>query len=140
MAWLLDTVTVSEFRKKVRAFPAVVAWQTSVAGEETWLSVISLNEIRFGIRLAERKDPGFAEHLRRWYDGVLVTASGPPLLDVDQPIAEEAADLRAKGLSFNDSLIAATAKVHGLTLATRNVKDFRAAGIRVVNPWEFGEG
>jgi predicted nucleic acid-binding protein len=58
------------------------------------------------------------------------------VLNVDHPIAELAADFRADYQTpFEDSLIAATAKVHRLTLATRNTADFEATGISLVNPW-----
>jgi predicted nucleic acid-binding protein len=58
---------------------------------------------------------------------------------VDRVISEQAADFRAAfGAPLPDSLIAATAKVHNLTLATRNTADFKACGIDLVNPWEFG--
>jgi len=64
-----------------------------------------------------------------------------PSPNVDRPIAEIAADfLAAHGISFNDSLIAATAKVHNLMLITLNMAHFEATGIHLVDPWEFGEG
>jgi toxin FitB len=101
--------------------------------------VITINEIRFGILRQKRLDPEFAGLLERWYEGLVSRKDIFPLLGIDRAIAELAADFRGnQGLCFADSLIAATAKVHGLTLATRNIADFTATGISVFNPWDFG--
>jgi toxin FitB len=137
MALLLDTVTVSEFRKKGNAHPAVIAWQKSVVGQKHWLSVITLNEIRYGYRKVEKRDPVFANSLRNWYQGIIANSAEVSFLPVDLPIAECAADFRALlGMSYNDALIAATARLHGLILVTRNVSDFAQTGITIVNPWD----
>lgn len=138
MAYLLDTVTISELRDKRTRDPAVVAWQASLVGESFFLSVISLNEIRYGLLKVSRHDPDFAETLTAWYDGIVANEPYLPFLPISRAIAEAAADFRAAhGTAFNDSLIAATAKVHGLTLATRNTPDFAEIGISLVNPWDF---
>jgi predicted nucleic acid-binding protein len=141
MAYLLDTVTVSEFRDKTHRDPAVFAWQSSIIGLPCFLSVITLHEIRFGIRKVARKDPGFAATLANWYDKIVAHEGEVPFLAVDRSIAELAAEFRAMHeTSFPDSLIAATVKIHGLTLATRNTADFVGIGIDLVNPWEFKDG
>lgn len=138
MAFLLDTVTLSEFRSPQRAAPNVVAWQRTQEGQPGYLSVITLNEIRFGIRLAERKDPDFAKSLWTWIYSVSAQPDVFPILPVDREIAEQAADFRAThSTSPHDSLIAATAKVHDLTVATRNVAHFAPCGISVFDPWEY---
>lgn len=138
MRFLLDTVTLSSFRRPDRAPPSVVRWQESKRGQVGFVSVISLQEIRYGLRKVEGRDPVFAARLSEWYARLIALPDQFRLLGVDRPIAEQAADYRA---AFNtplpDALIAATVKVHGLTLATRNVADFEACGIDVVNPWEF---
>lgn len=140
MAILLDTVTVSELRKGGRTNQAVRAWHESDGGGLAYLSVITLNEIRFGIRKLERRDREFAGLLEIWYTNLVSHPDVFQQLEVDLPIAEVAADFRAAhGTAFNDSLIAATAFVHGLTLATRNVDDFEMTGIGLVNPWEVVE-
>ncbi len=137
MAYLLDTVTISELRKERRMNAAVWAWHESEGLAPAYLSVITLNEIRYGIRRQERRDRMFAELLGAWYRNIIAQPDMFPLLQVDLPVAELAADFRAEyGCSLNDSLIAATAKVHGLTLATRNTGDFAGTGISLVNPWE----
>lgn len=138
MRHLLDTVTISEFRRgKRRLHPAVELWQRDIG--DVWLSVITLNELRYGMRMVMRKDAAFAAILADWYAQIISQPQQFRILDVDRPIAELAADFRAAhGTSVEDSLIAATAKIHGLTLATRNTADFTATGIDLVNPWEHG--
>jgi len=136
MAFLLDTVTLSEFRRAESADPAVFRWQASLAGQPVYLSVITLNEIRYGIRKIESRDPAFATLLGEWYANLIAMGDLFLILPVTLPIAESAADDRAThGTPYNDALIAATARVHGLTLATRNVSDFAQSGIAIVNPW-----
>lgn len=140
MAYLLDTVTISELRDKRTRDPAVVAWQASLVGESFFLSVISLNEIRYGLLKVRSYDPGFAETLELWYAGIVANERELPFLPVIRAIAEQAAEIRAShGTAFNDSLIAATAKVHDLTLATRNTSDFAKIGISLFNPWDLGK-
>jgi len=140
MEILLDTVTVSELRKGIRMDKGVAEWHQAEQGRAAHLSVITMNEIMFGIRKLEGRNDGFAELLLRWYAMLTAQPEIFPLVLVSLPIAEQAAEYRALlGLSYNDSLIAATAKVHGLTLATRNTGDFAATGLALVNPWEFGK-
>lgn len=138
MRYLLDTVTISELRRnELRINPAVGLWQRDVG--DVWLSVITLNELYFGFQTVRRKDAVFASILTAWYAQIIAQPKRFRILNVDLAIAELAADFRAAhGTPFEDSLIAATAKVHGLTLATRNIADFQATGISLVNPWERG--
>jgi len=135
MRYLLDTVTISELRRNPqRMHPAVERWQRDVG--DVWLSVITLNELRYGLRLVERKDTLFAAVLATWYAQIIAQPTRFRVLNVDRPIAELAAGFRADHETpFEDSLIAATAKIHSLTLATRNIADFEATGIPLVNPW-----
>lgn len=136
MAWLLDTVTISELRKKSKADPAVIVWQASNAGQKAFLSVITMNEIRYGALKVGERDPPFARRLQIWYREIIDAPAVYSVLPVDLAIAEQAADYRAQlRLSYNDALIAATAAVHSLTLATRNTADFDTTGIQVTNPW-----
>jgi predicted nucleic acid-binding protein len=136
MPYLLDTVTLSEFRKGRKAHPSVGKWQEGIG--DTWLSVITLNEMHYGMRKVERKDPAFAAILADWYRNILWHPRRFRVVNVNRDIAEQAANYRAAfGTPLPDSLIAATAKVHNLTLATRNTADFAPCGIDLVNPWEF---
>ena len=140
MPYLLDTVTISAFRRNGRTPPEVLRWSASLDVPCHYLSVISLNEIRFGIRTVEAKDPDFAQELHDWYQAIMEEARFYRILPVDREIAEIAALYRADHETpYYDSLIAATAKVHGLALATRNTADFQATGISLVNPWEHGK-
>lgn len=89
------------------------------------------------MREVEARDAVFASHLAAWYSRIVTLRDQFRILTVDRAIAELAADFRsAHETPFEDSLIAATAKIHGLTLATRNTADFAATGIPLVNPWE----
>jgi len=139
MPILLDTVTVSELRRSERRMhPGVRLWQLGVGN--AFLSVITLNELRFGLRKVEPRDPVFAAQLSAWYAQILARPQKFRILNVDRAIAELAADFRAAhDTPFEDSVIAATAKVHHLSLATRNTAHFEACGIDLVNPWEFEE-
>jgi len=140
MAFLLDTVTLSELRKKTKADPGVLAWQSAHPGKHN-VSVITLNEIRFGIRRVHRRDEAFAERLRHWYREILHAADLLSILPVDLKVAEIAADLRYDHqMGYDDSLIAATAQALDLTLVTRDVDDFESVGISLVNPWEVEAG
>lgn len=138
MSFLLDTVVISELRKNDRADREVKQWQKKIQGADTWLSVITIQEIYVGILRVAPKDPVFAARLNVWLDETVIPHFSDHLLDIDLAVAEVAAKMRVLyGLSFNDALIAATAEVHELTLATRNVSDFEHTGINVVNPWEL---
>lgn len=137
--FLLDTVTVSELRKAEKADPKVVAWQKSVSGLSVWLSVITLVEIRVGIGLVRPRAPDFAARLEAWYRQKLLSSFEGRLLSVDQAVGEMAGELRVSaGLTPYDALIGATAQVHGLTLVTRNVGDFKDVGIAIIDPWQGG--
>ncbi|MFT4175482.1 MAG: type II toxin-antitoxin system VapC family toxin [Luteolibacter sp.] len=139
MTYLLDTVTISAFRREGRTPDEVLRWAASLDVPYHYLSVISLNEIRFGIRTVEAKDPDFGRELQNWYESIVNEERYYRILPVDREIAEIAALYRADHETpYYDSLIAATAQVHGLTLATRNTAGFAACGISLINPWEYG--
>lgn len=135
MQYLLDTVTISELRLREKAHPGVWKWQAGVG--DIGISVVSLNEIRYGIKKVELRDPDFAARLTTWYANLIAQPERFRIQNVDRIIAETAADYRAAhDTPFEDSLIAATAKVHGLTLATRNTGDFEGLDIKLLNPWK----
>lgn len=136
--YLLDTVTLSELRKKSKAAASVLRWQYAMRGQQASVSVITMNEIWYGLRMVEVRDPAFARRLDIWYGEILSAPTLYSLLPVTHAIAKQAANYRADhNMSDNDSLIAATARIHSLTLATRNTADFENAGISLMNPWEY---
>jgi predicted nucleic acid-binding protein len=133
---LLDTNVVSELRKRERADANVLAWFSGVDGGALWLSVLVIGEIRRGIEILRRRDARSARALDRWVARIEREHDGR-ILGVDLPVAREWGRLDAAfGLPPVDGLLAATARVHGLALATRNTKDFVRTGIACVNPFE----
>jgi predicted nucleic acid-binding protein len=135
---LLDTNIVSELRKAERANANVVAWYASVPDRSLWLSVLVLGEIRRGIEALRRRDRKAALALDRWVVR-LEREHGGRILSVDLAVAAEWGRLDAAfGLPPIDGLLAATARVHDLTLVTRNVRDVARTGIRCLNPFDPG--
>ena len=102
-----------------------------------FLSVISLHELEHGVLLLERSDPSKGEILRKWLDGSVLPAFSDRILDVDPPVALQAAGLHVPDpASFRDALIGATAMVLGMSVVTRNAGVFEGfAGLELVNPW-----
>jgi predicted nucleic acid-binding protein len=136
MAYLLDTNVVSELRK---ASPNanVVGWRRGHAAADVYLSVLVIGEIRQGIERVRARDRARAEALERWLAG-LTGAYRERILPVTAEIAEEWGRLNVPPgpPPVVDGLLAATAKVHGLTLVTRNIADVVRTGVAVVNPFE----
>jgi len=134
---LLDTNVVSELRKADRCDVRVAEWQASQAVDEQYLSVITLLELKLGIELEKARNPTFAENLETWYETRVKPAFHGRIHPVDAAVAETCARLHALCTrSYRDGLIAATARIHGLTVVTRNVADFQGTGVTVVNPWD----
>ena len=137
--FVLDTNVVSELRKARtgKADPGVAEWAEGVPATLMFLSVISLHELEHGVLLAERRDPRQGAVLRQWLDASVVAAFADRFLPVDERVARRAAALHVPDLApFRNTLIAATAQVHGMTVVTRNVSDFqRFDGLEVTNPW-----
>lgn len=135
MAYLLDTNVVSELRKP-RPHPAVAAWHARHTGAEAYISSLVVGEIRQGIERIRPRDPQRAEALERWLTGLL-SAYRSRILPVTVEIAQEWGRMNAAVRPpVVDGLMAATAKVHRLTLVTRNVADVARTGVPVVNPFE----
>ena len=129
------TTIIFELRKRDRAHPNVAKWVALTPAEEIGTSVIVLAEIRRGIELKRRRDPEQARSLDRWF-GQMRRRLGDRVLPVDEPIADAWAVLSiANPLPLIDGLLAATAKVQGLTLVTRNVEDFVRTGVSAVDPF-----
>ena len=136
MSHLLDTNVISELRKpRNLANNGVQDWVRSQAAETLFLSVISVLELEIGIARMERRDPQQGRELRSWLSERVLVAFGDRILPVDLAVAHRAALHTPDPRPERDALIAATAKVHGLSIVTRNVKDFAPMGVDVVNPW-----
>jgi toxin FitB len=135
--YILDTNIISELRKAKKANQNVSKWAQPLPSATLYISVISLLELEIGILLMERRDKEQGAILRAWMDRhVLPTFSGR-ILPIDSAVAQRCASLHVPNpRSDRDALIAATALVHGLTVATRNVADFEGMGVGVLNPWE----
>ena len=135
MRFLVDTNIISEIRKRDRAHPNVVRWVARTPAEEIGTSVLVLAEIRHGIELKRRNDPEQAKSLDRWFSQMR-SGLGDRVLPIDEPVAEAWALLGIPDpLPLIDGLLAATAKVHGLTLVTRNVANIAVAGVSLIDPF-----
>lgn len=135
MSYLLDTNVISELRKGERADQGVKAWFAELGEEEIFLSVLTVGEIRRGIESIRRCDPNAAAALDSWLARV-VEAHRDRIIGLDRAIAEEWGRLNVPDpLPVIDGLLAATARVTGLTLATRNVSDVESTGVAVFNPF-----
>jgi toxin FitB len=134
--YILDTNVVSELRKAKKANQNVTKWAQPLPSATLYISVISLLELEIGVLLIERRDKEQGTILRAWMDRhVLPTFSGR-ILAIDTTVAQRCATLHVPNpRSDRDALIAATALVYGLTVATRNVADFEGMGVGVLNPW-----
>lgn len=136
--YLLDTNVLSEF-KRARPDVNVYAWMDAVNEEKTFVSVVSLAEMRFGVSLmpAGRRKMD----LDQWLTDFVPKRFERRILDVTPTIADAWGELLAQakrqglGLGVSDGYIAATAKVYGMSVVTRNVKDFQRLGLAIVNPW-----
>lgn len=136
MSYLLDTNVISELRKGQRCNANVAAWFASVPDSTLHLSVLVLGEIRRGIERIRLRDVRAASALETWLTQV-VTQHRDRIFPVTQEVAEEWGRMNAiRPLPTIDSLLAATAKVHGLTLVTRNVTDMAGIGVTCINPFD----
>jgi toxin FitB len=133
LSFLLDTNVVSEIRRG--RDQQVRAWAAGVEDVDLHLSVLTLGEIRRGIELLRNRDPTQAQVFAGWL-GELHTRFADRIVSIDARVAEEWGHLNAPSpRSAVDSLIAATARVHGLTVVTRNTVDFEGCGVPLLNPW-----
>lgn len=137
MSYLIDTNVISELRKGERADPAVVAWFSGLDDEEVFLSVLTLGEIRRGIESIRRRDAVVAGALESWL-GRISDLHRERIVSLDRAIAEEWGRINVPDpLPVVDGLLAATARVTGLTLATRNSADVARSGVSLFNPFEL---
>jgi predicted nucleic acid-binding protein len=132
--YLLDTNVISELRKS-RPHGAVVAWIGGMEESKLFISAVTLGELQVGIERTRAQDPSKASELERWVDHVPA---------VYQVLAMDTACFREWGRIMNkrppellqDAMIAATARMHGLIVATRNERDFKQLEVRTFNPFK----
>lgn len=139
MKYLLDTCAISEITK-LKANRGVIEWLESTDSDDLYLSVINIGEIKKGInKLPASKKK---QDLLFWLETLLEDYQNR-ILTVDLNVMENwsllVANAEKKGqpVASLDSIIAATAYTHHLTLVTRNERDFYACNIPVINPWRL---
>lgn len=135
--YLLDTNVVSELRRP-RPHQAVLNWIADVPPDQLYLSAVTVGEVQAGIEITREQDAPKADALEAWLDRVVASYG---VLPMDAAAFRTWARLkhRKSHTLLEDAMIAATAIIHRLKVATRNVRDFEALGVAVVNPFE-GDG
>ena len=136
--YLLDTNVVSELRKAKsgRADGNVIRWANSMSGASLFISSIVILELETGVLMVEQRDAIQGQMLRAWLSESVLPTFSERTLPVDTAVAQRCARLHVPNRKPDrDALIAATALVHGMTVVTRNSKDFDSTGVRVLNPW-----
>jgi len=134
--YLLDTNVVSELRKP-KPHGAVLAWLQGIDDTQLHLSAVTVGEIQAGIELTREQDAAKASELEAW---LALVAASYNVLPMDAAAFRLWAQLmhRKSDTVFEDAMIAATARLHGLTVVTRNVADFKAFGVPLLNPFKSG--
>ncbi len=137
---LLDTNVVSE-RNKPSPSPQVMNFLRDLDEQQTFISSVTVAELERGIHLLQNRESVRAQRLRLWLDTVLLPQFAERILPFDTPVALRWGQLtgteaaRRQPPAILDSMLAATASSHGLTLITRNTSDFLSLNIAVFNPW-----
>ena len=137
--FLLDTNVLSELRKAGdgKADANVTAWISGLDAGTLYLSAMTLMEIELGILRIKRRDAAQGDRLRGWMTHHVLPEFMDRTLPVDAVVALRCASLHVPDpRAERDALIAATALVHGMTVVTRNVEDFEATGVALLNPWD----
>ena len=132
--YLLDTNVVSELRKP-KPHGAVLAWLEARDDTQLHLSAVTIGEIQVGIELTREQDAAKAQEIEVWLD---LVAASYNVLPMDAPAFRVWAQLmhRKSDTVYEDAMIAATARIHGLTVVTRNVANFKAFGVPMLNPFK----
>jgi len=133
LTFLLDTNVISELRKR-KPHGAVSQWFDSIRVEDIRIPAVALGELQDGVELTRRQDPQKASEIEQWIDRIMLTFTVIPM---DGPSFREWARLMAGKTDdlSGDAMIAATARTHGMVIATRNVKDFASFSVKVLNPF-----
>ncbi len=141
--FLIDTNVISEMRKgqSGKIDKRVAAWARSAQPAASFISAITVLELEIGVLRLERRDPAQGAILRIWLDRSVMPSFAGRVLAIDAPVAREGARLQVPDLcAERDVLIAATAIVHGMTVVTRNERDFAPTGVALLNPWNYDGG
>lgn len=134
--FILDTNVISELRKP-KADRFVAQWAELFAANQFFLSVITMFEIERGALQIARKDVDQGRMLRTWIDRQIIPRFDGRILPIDTAVTLRCATLHVPDpRPERDAFIAATALVHGMIVATRNVADFENLGVGLVNPWD----
>lgn len=132
--WLLDTNVLSETRKW-KADEGMMAFLQAADPDSIFVSVLTVGELRKGVAYKKISDPVAAQRLTEWVEG-LELSFADRILGIDAAIARLWGEWSgARPRPVVDTLLAATAVVHGLTLVTRNVRDVEGVPVKVHNPW-----
>ncbi|MGH6719896.1 MAG: type II toxin-antitoxin system VapC family toxin [Alphaproteobacteria bacterium] len=134
--YLLDTNVVSEMRR-TRPHGAVMAWLAGVADEHLHVSAVTLGELQAGVEITREHDPAKAAMIEAWIDQVAMSWN---VLPMDVRAFRRWARLmhRRSDTLIEDAMIAATALVHGLTVVTRDVRDFQPFAVPTLDPFRAG--
>jgi toxin FitB len=137
--YLLDTNVIAEMRKVTsgKADMRFAKWAKSVDANRLYVSTITLMELELGVSLKERKDKKQGAALRLWLDKQVLPEFAQRTIVFDTAVAIHCARLHVPDKrSERDAMIAASAIVHGMAVVTRNTADFKATGVRLLNPWQ----
>ena len=132
--FLLDTNIVSELRKP-KPHGGVVAWVSANDTTSLYLSAMTIAELQRGVEMTREQDAGKASEIETWLEQLMFTGQ---VLAMDAAVCREWARLmhRRSDTLVEDAFIAATARVHRLVVATRNVRDFKTLGVETLNPFD----
>ncbi len=135
--YLLDTNVISELRK-TRPHGAVVAWLETLRVDQIFVSAVTMGELQTGVELTRRQDAPKAREIEAWLASVEMSFAFVPM---DSACFREWSRLMAgkPDALREDAMIAATARVHGFEVATRDEGDFKRLGVRILNPFKAGQ-